>query len=82
MCCGAGGARMWMEETIGTRINVLRVEQALPQAPQVIATACPYCAVMIGDGVDGAGPRRRRSPPATSPSWSPRRCVPRPAAAR
>ena len=51
MCCGAGGARMWMEETIGTRINVTRVEQALPQRPGVIATGCPYCAIMIADGV-------------------------------
>jgi len=51
MCCGAGGARMWLEETIGTRINVLRTEQALDRAPKVIATACPYCAVMIGDGL-------------------------------
>jgi len=51
MCCGAGGARMWIDETIGRRINVTRVEQALPQAPDVIATACPYCAVMMSDGV-------------------------------
>jgi Fe-S oxidoreductase len=51
MCCGAGGARMWLEERIGERINVVRVRQALPQAPKVIATACPYCAVMISDGV-------------------------------
>ena len=51
MCCGAGGARMWMEENIGTRINVTRVEQGLPQRPQVIATACPYCSVMLGDGL-------------------------------
>jgi Fe-S oxidoreductase len=55
MCCGAGGARMWMEESIGTRINVTRVEQALPQAPKVIATGCPYCAVMMGDGVATLG---------------------------
>ncbi len=54
MCCGAGGGRMWMEES-GKRINVLRVEQGLPQAPAVIATACPYCAVMITDGVAALG---------------------------
>ncbi len=51
MCCGAGGGRMWLEESIGTRINIVRVEQALPHAPQTIATACPYCAVMMADGV-------------------------------
>ncbi len=55
MCCGAGGGRMWMEETLGQRINVLRVEQALERQPQTIATACPYCAVMVGDGL-GAVP--------------------------
>jgi len=55
MCCGAGGGRMWMEETIGRRINVTRVEQALPQAPAIIATGCPYCAVMLGDGVAATG---------------------------
>jgi Fe-S oxidoreductase len=51
MCCGAGGARMWMEEHLGTRINVARVEQGLPLQPSVIATACPYCSVMLGDGL-------------------------------
>ena len=49
MCCGAGGGRMFMEEA-GTRPNMLRVAQALPLAPSVIATACPYCAVMLTDG--------------------------------
>jgi Fe-S oxidoreductase len=55
MCCGAGGGRMWMEETLGTRINVLRTEQALALSPAVIATACPYCAVMLGDGLKALG---------------------------
>jgi Fe-S oxidoreductase len=55
MCCGAGGARMWMEENIGRRINITRVEQALPQSPRVIATACPYCATMILDGTKALG---------------------------
>jgi Fe-S oxidoreductase len=55
MCCGAGGARFWMEETIGTRINVLRVEQAVERDPKVIATACPYCATMINDGIAQLG---------------------------
>ena len=42
---------MWMEENIGRRINVMRVEQALPRQPLVIATGCPYCATMMSDGV-------------------------------
>ena len=49
-CCGAGGARMWMEETIGTRINETRTDEAIGTGADVIAAACPYCIVMLTDG--------------------------------
>jgi Fe-S oxidoreductase/nitrate reductase gamma subunit len=50
MCCGAGGARMWMEEHEGRRINHVRTEQALGTGAAAIATACPFCLVMLRDG--------------------------------
>jgi Fe-S oxidoreductase len=51
LCCGAGGARMWMEEKIGKRINLERVDEALSTAPTKIATGCPFCRVMLTDGL-------------------------------
>jgi Fe-S oxidoreductase len=50
-CCGAGGARMWLDETIGTRINETRTDELLEQRPDVVAAACPYCVDMLADGV-------------------------------
>jgi Fe-S oxidoreductase len=51
-CCGAGGARMWMEERIGKRINTERIDEALGTDPDTISTGCPYCMVMLGDAVN------------------------------
>ncbi len=51
-CCGAGGARMWLEERTGSRINENRVDEALALDPDSIATGCPYCMVMLGDAVN------------------------------
>ena len=50
-CCGAGGARMWMEERIGKRINTERIDEALGTDPDTISTGCPYCMVMLGDAI-------------------------------
>ncbi len=55
MCCGAGGARMFMEETIGTKVNVERTREALATGAERIAVACPFCYVMMDDGVKGEG---------------------------
>ncbi|MFD6344986.1 (Fe-S)-binding protein [Streptomyces roseolus] len=52
-CCGAGGARMWMEERIGKRINTERVDEALSLDPDIVSTACPFCLVMLTDSVNG-----------------------------
>ncbi len=54
-CCGAGGARMWMEENIGSRVNMNRTHEALGTGADVISTACPFCMIMLDDAVKANG---------------------------
>jgi Fe-S oxidoreductase/nitrate reductase gamma subunit len=54
-CCGAGGARMWMEETIGKRINHVRTQDAIDKGFKTLATACPFCLTMLSDGIKELG---------------------------
>ena len=55
LCCGAGGARFWMEEHTGKKVNIERAEEALATGATEIAVSCPYCFVMIDDGVKELG---------------------------
>jgi Fe-S oxidoreductase len=54
-CCGAGGGRMWMEERVGKKVNLDRVDEALAVGTDVVGVGCPFCHVMLGDGIAERG---------------------------
>ncbi|MFH1549127.1 MAG: (Fe-S)-binding protein [Planctomycetota bacterium] len=58
-CCGCGGGRMWMEETLGTRINEARVKEGLEKNPDMMVVACPYCMTMFEDGIKALNAEER-----------------------
>jgi Fe-S oxidoreductase len=54
-CCGAGGGRMWMEEKLGTKVNLARVNEAADTGAGLVAAACPFCMTMLADGINETG---------------------------
>jgi Fe-S oxidoreductase len=63
-CCGAGGARMWMEERIGTRINLNRTDEAIASGADTLAVGCPFCQIMLSDGATVRGTEAGSDQPA------------------
>ena len=51
-CCGAGGGRMWMEEKIGKRVNLMRLEDIQATEAETAVTACPFCKTMLTDAIN------------------------------
>jgi Fe-S oxidoreductase len=58
-CCGGGGGRMWMEEHIGTRVNNNRADEILATGAEAVAVACPFCTIMVTDGVKARNAEER-----------------------
>ena len=57
LCCGAGGARMWLEEGLGKRINAERMDEAASTGADTVGVSCPYCLIMLDDGARTRGDR-------------------------
>ena len=58
-CCGGGGGRMWMEESIGTRVNNNRADEILATGAEAVAVACPFCTIMVTDGIKARNAEER-----------------------
>jgi Fe-S oxidoreductase len=54
-CCGAGGAQMWMEEEADKRVNEIRAKELSETGCDTVAVGCPFCSIMVKDGLDAVG---------------------------